>query len=322
MDRAFRALFRKADEARKKAAALYLHDSRTNLIDIGWRVKESEGGAVTNELAVRVHVKYKPRGLAFEAFARSYPERVIDEDRVGFPIDVIESDYALQSLPALAPRLIPTGNITPLYGGISISHAWSSGYGTLGGIVSDRATGTPMLLSAWHVLAGSFYVPSGLRIYQPGIGEGRGYRTIAKLTRHAMQVGIDAAVATLMPNERFTIEQFGIGNVVGETEPQLGMLVSKSGRTTGITHGVIDGIGGLLPLHYGGFPRTIRNVVHIAQAASNEAVSAPGDSGSWWLEAASRKVVGLHFAGSDDPEYGLAIAMPQVLQALDVSIIT
>lgn len=324
MDRAYRALFRAAQEAQRKAAALYLHDEGTNLIDIGWRIKESEGGTITNELAVRVHVKYKPRGFALEAFLRQRPEREILPERIGFPVDVIESNYSLQSILASPSRSVLAHKepYSPLRGGISISHAWSNNYGTLGGIVSDRSSGVPMLLSAWHVLAGSFYVPSGMRIYQPGLGEGGRYRTIASLARHGMSAGIDAAVATLMPNESYSIEQLGIGDVTGEAAPLLDMQVTKSGRTTGITHGIIDGVGGILPISYGDFPRTIRNIVHIAQATSDEPVSAPGDSGSWWLESESRKAIGIHFAGSNDPEYGLAIAMPQVLQALDVAIIT
>ena len=51
-------------------------------------------------------------------------------------------------------------------------------------------------------------------------------------------------------------------------------------------------------------------------------VSRGGDSGSWWLEEDTHQAVGLHFAGQDDPETALAIAMPQVLDALNVDIVT
>ena len=58
------------------------------------------------------------------------------------------------------------------------------------------------------------------------------------------------------------------------------------------------------------------------QNLKEERSAQAGDSGSWWLEGATHRAVGLHFAGSNDPEYGLAIAMPQVLEALNIDIAT
>jgi soluble lytic murein transglycosylase len=40
------------------------------------------------------------------------------------------------------------------------------------------------------------------------------------------------------------------------------------------------------------------------------------------LERSSRRAVALHFAGSDEPLFGLAFSMPEVLQALEVEIVT
>lgn len=51
-------------------------------------------------------------------------------------------------------------------------------------------------------------------------------------------------------------------------------------------------------------------------------VSRPGDSGSWWLDSGSRKLVALHFAGYTAMEAALAMSMPRVLDALDMDIAT
>ena len=51
-------------------------------------------------------------------------------------------------------------------------------------------------------------------------------------------------------------------------------------------------------------------------------MSRPGDSGSIWLVDTDRQAVGLHFAGGDAPERGLAIDITTVLDALDVELDT
>ena len=106
----------------------------------------------------------------------------------------------------------------------------------------------------------------------------------------------------------------------GAAAAELGMKVRKSGRRTAVTAGLVTGVAGCIRQSYGGFARTIRNVVHIAPEAPGQIISAPGDSGSWWVENSTLQAVGLHFAGSDNPEFGLALSMPEVLKALDVEI--
>ena len=48
----------------------------------------------------------------------------------------------------------------------------------------------------------------------------------------------------------------------------------------------------------------------------------PGDSGAWWLEENSLRAVGLHCAGNRNPSWGLALSMPEVLDALNVDVLT
>jgi hypothetical protein len=314
--------YRAASIARQVAAAYYLSNPRVTLIDIGYRLKD---GVSTGELAVRVHVREKPPQAVFEAMSFDTPELVIDKGKIPYPlVDIVEASYPLQwgwytPRPA-EPRAMA---FNPLKGGISISSEWLFGYGTLGGIVEDRQTKDKMILSNWHVLAGSEYATSGLRTFQPAYGDG-GSRanTVATLERHVFQQGIDAAVARLNGARRWSIEQIGIGPVTGSTAPLLGMRVVKSGRASQVTYGIIDGIEGDYPIYYGGLLHRIHFVHRIVPQPGFVEVSRGGDSGSWWLEQGTRRAAGLHFAGQDDPETALAIAMPQVLDALNVDVVT
>ena len=96
------------------------------------------------------------------------------------------------------------------------------------------------------------------------------------------------------------------------------MAVIKSGRASGITHGRVAGVEGTARLSYSGVDRLIRNVMTIDPRDASSQASAAGDSGSFWLEEETMNVVGLHFAGSDDPERALAIDMQPILDALKV----
>jgi endonuclease G len=317
-----RATFREACRARRTAAALYLHNPRVTLIDVGWRIQESRGGEPTGELAVRVHVHAKPRGAALEAFAARHPQLVVEKERIPFPtVDIIEGSYPLHWFGSI-PQPPVRGRVFPqLRGGISVSTEYLYGYGTLGGIVLDRRTGAPMILSNWHVLAGSAYASRGLRILQPGMGDGGTWQhAVARLERHAMDDGIDAAVAALTGARPWRNEQLEIGAVAGTGRPALGDRVRKSGRGSGLTAGVIDGVDGEYSIRYGGFPHRVRDVCRIVPGRGATEASRGGDSGSWWLDAEGRRATALHFAGSDDPETALAIAMPEVLDALEVDV--
>lgn len=312
---------RAAVHARKVASAYYLTNPRVTLIDVGWKLRD---GVSTDELAVRVHVRDKPTGVVFEALSVEQPHLVIDAGKIPFQVDFIEATYPLQWFwpPPFQtdPRALA---VNPLCGGISVSCEWLFGFGTLGGIVRDRDTHEPLILSNWHVLAASEYAYYGLRVFQPGYGDNGGpSNTVATLERHAFTNGIDAAVARLNGTRGWINNQMDIGPVTGSAAPALSMAVIKSGRASGVTYGVIDGFDGDYPIYYGGILHTIRHVHRIVPQSGRSEVSRGGDSGSWWLEQSSQNAVALHFAGQNDPETALAIAMPQVLDALNVEIVT
>jgi hypothetical protein len=200
--------------AREVASAYYLHNPRVTLIDVGLQIK---GGIYTGDLAVRVHVRNKIAEPALELLGADCPGLVIDKTRIPFLVDIIEGNYPLHYFWGVWPPDDPRFTACdPLRGGISVSGEWLFGSGTLGGFVEDRDTHEKMILSNWHVLAGSDYGVPGTRIFQPGYGDGDGGgNTIATLTRHSFAQGIDAAVATLNDARAWTNDQMGIGAVTG-----------------------------------------------------------------------------------------------------------
>jgi endonuclease G len=75
-------------------------------------------------------------------------------------------------------------------------------------------------------------------------------------------------------------------------------------------------------IRYDGLNRVIRQVITIEPLNGFAEVSRPGDSGAWWMDTATRQVIGLHFAGSNFPERALAMDMQPVLNALNVTVTT
>lgn len=88
-----------------------------------------------------------------------------------------------------------------------------------------------------------------------------------------------------------TIVDIG-GPPLGKVDPRLGMRVVKSGRTSGVTEGVISQLDVTVNVTYGG--RTARFTNQIITSR----LSQPGDSGSLVLDF-ERRAVGLLFSGSD-----------------------
>jgi hypothetical protein len=323
-----------AHEALNRAVNIHLRDPNVSLVDLGWRIRDSQGGRVdVGDLRVRVHVrqKYSERAANLESFA---PQHLVSEAAIGFPVDVPRANYRANNWLWFPPSHLSSPTPIPVFGhdrnsahspmrgGISVAGAFLSSYGTLGGKVIDRQTRAEMLLSNWHVLVASWAASPGTAVYQPVRGNPN--NIVARLTRDGLGQYVDAAVATLTGSRRLENNQLGLGPVKGSGGAQRDMAVIKSGVRTGITTGMITGTDGRLLMNYGGYGQVIRGVVHIAPPGGfeNQTVSEGGDSGSWWLEQNSRKAVGLHFAGDTDPdrEYALAIDMPLVLDTLNVDV--
>jgi hypothetical protein len=327
-----------AHRAVQKATSLYLFNPRVSLIDFGLRIRDQHDSRLTDEPCLRIHLRDKPRGEQLEILAAESPNLYLPDEQLrslvqGYPfeVDLPLGDYRPHratgswTFPLGAAGRTPVrheGMFDPMVGGISIGNAWLGGAGTLGSKVVDRR-GNQLLLSNWHVLAGRWWIGSGSPISQPGRLDGGGTDfVVAHLARDAWSSRLDAAVAMLDANSRQLVnEVLEIGPVTGAMAPQPLMRVTKSGRTTNVTWGIVSSIlPGRMLSYPDGLPRTVRDVWAIEPELAGDLLSGPGDSGSVWMDAANHRAVGLHFAGERYPSRALAMGMPEVLNALDVAI--
>ncbi len=232
-------------------------------VDIGYRWKD---GKMTDEIAIRVHVRRKKPVEELDA------GDIVPEELAGFPVDVIQSEIELQR----------TTRHDPLMGGIETRNVNMKGVGTLGAIVFDAVDFHPLALSNRHV-----YVDSrpgeavGDQANQPGtFTDADAIGTIIRSNRT-----YDCAVVSLNGSRGIstTIMDFP-GGIKGVVYPYLGMLVAKSGRTTGTTYGMIEGVGE-------------KEFTIVPVPGHNGEISSGGDSGSVWLEEKSHAAVGLHYGG-------------------------
>jgi endonuclease G len=308
----------------------HLFDPNVRMVSVG--LPEKGGKIIEDQLAIRYHVVEKyhtPIQLEAALENGSTHSDLRAPIRVGrfiFETDIVQGKYRphiwgwnpWQPAPLPNPR---AQRADPMRGGLSISDEFHNSYGTLGGKVIDRTTGAEMILSNWHVLVADWGARPGQRIYQPGRLDGGTFRdAVATLTRHAMDVNLDAAVATLNGSRQLLADQLDLDPVAGAAIAQLGMEVTKSGRRSDVTRGRITDVDATLRMDYGPVTKLIHNVTSIEPLVSFQQVSGPGDSGSLWIDASTNLAVGLHFAGSDIPERGLAIDLPTVLSALNVQL--
>ena len=104
---------------------------------------------------------------------------------------------------------------------------------------------------------------------------------------------VDCAVARPVRPDIITDEIFGIGRVQGKTIARPGMPVFKSGRTTGVTKGVVTAVGATMEVKLDD-----ENSAYFSDQVVTDMKSQGGDSGSLVLTEGNR-AVGLLFAGSD-----------------------
>jgi hypothetical protein len=302
--------------------AAWLQRTGVTAVDLGFKWSH---GSMTNRLAIRVHVAQK-RPLSELSADELFPTEV-----EGLPVDVIEAEYGLQSLdePPVSDSVINAALISslqqpydPVPLGVSVGNPRITA-GTLGAKVFDAPSGKPLILSNWHVFAGSPAARVGELVLQPGVQDGgQSGDEIATLRRFNLGP-YDAAVAEL--NGRRDVQTVTLdGDPIEDvTMPILGMTVWKVGRTTGRTRGMIDGVRMSTLLNYGpAGAKMMTDVLRIVPlpGAGNAEISMGGDSGAVWVDDESGKAVGLHFAGEigEAPEHALANDLQAVLTALNV----
>ena len=145
-------LFRQLLEAQRSAQADLLRRRGVVGVAIGYRNYKEQ---VTDQLAMAVLVEQKKPVEALSA------DDLIPSDVQGARTDVIE-------IGRLEAHTNPRDRFRPnIPAGVSIGHYMVSA-GTLGGIVFDRYSGEPLILSNNHVLANSNKAEVGDAILQPG----------------------------------------------------------------------------------------------------------------------------------------------------------
>ncbi|GEC03630.1 hypothetical protein SSP24_12850 [Streptomyces spinoverrucosus] len=308
-----------------------LADPNITSVGIGRKVTNGRRGRKV-ALQFTVESKAEPESLA--ALGTTLIPETITVDGVEVPTDVIERSYKPQfrkvaevESPARKTRLDP---IEP---GVSVGAVTVSA-GTIGCVVFDRADGTPYVLSNWHVLHG----PDGelgAEVVQPGRHDDNRIdrNHLGVLKRSHLGVAGDCAVATI-EDRAFIQEIFELGVAPTELgEPQLDDKVVKSGRTTGVTHGIVRRIDTIAKLNYGGQVgiKTI-GCFEIApdpdRPAADGEISMGGDSGAVWLfkqgnGRPSNVMAGLHFGGErrgEPDEHGLACLPASVFEKLEITL--
>ncbi len=103
---------------------------------------------------------------------------------------------------------------------------------------------------------------------------------------------VDCAIAEPLDENDVKNEILKIGSITGVAEGTLGMNIKKSGRTTGLTTGIIQQVDVTVEVSYGS--NKVATFVDQLMAGN---MSAGGDSGSAVLNN-DNKIVGLLFAGS------------------------
>jgi len=206
--------------------------------------------------------------------------------------------------------------------GISIG---TSSAGTLGLIGYDGFNSSrKVLLTCHHVIA-----DSSANVIQPAPGIDRGHILFDLV---AFRIRIyppgDASIAELDGQRANRPEQFGSGAMISNARSvNLGDLLEKSGRTTGITRAVVDGIG----TYYQSYPWNSRKAIEgfrlvplDPQNPNNVEISDEGDSGAVWYDPNTFEGVGLQTAGERSTlpsqfEFAVAQHLEPIIQGLNFS---
>ena len=309
----------------------YLRDPNVSSIGVGYKVTD---GRQTPQLSVQFTVNEKSSAPdELEALGTSPLPKTITVEGVEVPTDILERRYE----PAfrVVPEPVPADRkvrVDPIVPGVSVGNVHVTA-GTIGGIVFDRTDGTPYVLSNWHVLHGRDG-NLGDDVVQPGPRDDNrtGQNRIGKLVRSHLGIAGDCAIASI-EDRQFDPTIFELDVVPDELgEPELGDPVVKSGRTTGVTHGIVRRVDTIAKINYGGAVG-VQNIGCFeigpdpAHPAESDEISRGGDSGSLWMFAEAGGpngvVAGLHFGGEADissDEHALACLPSSVFEKLGISL--
>ena len=338
------------DEAGVSGDLLALRDSveATLLAASGQIESMSEAPATQGIVGVGIGLP-DPESIAFGVGSPGEPTLTLFTEST-LPMEALMSQLArsagTSALSSVPLQQVPVGAVDayshrarhrPAPGGVSVGHVNITA-GTLG----SRAIGLTapwnnrhLILSNNHVLANSNAGNVNDSIVQPGPADGGRHPgdQIAVLARWVpINFGgapnvVDAAIGWAW-HERIRGGQYYLSGGTPAyystgTAPlaaSLGLIVGKSGRTTGLTQGRVTQIGVSVNVNYGGGRVALfRNQIAIQSVNANP-FSAGGDSGSLiWHWATGVRPVGLLFAGGGGVTFANQIG--DVLAALNIRLL-
>jgi hypothetical protein len=287
--------------AKEAVKAAWLGRSGVTGMDVGFKYVR---GKRTAHIAIRLFVRNKKARVAS---AERFPRRIGKHKT-----DVIESDIKLAGP--------PDGNFyNPVVGGVQLVE---NGFPyTSGMFVSDNTTDQLMILGTGHG-----FVPPNSSIFQPsGATQPDGSNgNIGYLIRggHHLTQPVDSDLFSFGCTRGYNFIIEGLGCVKGVNQvgmSDLGIAVTKRGRTTGVTHGTLDGFSFsfLYPPDYQGNRITYDNMLTFGgDPTTNASLGQGGDSGSIILDGSMNAVALLTVVGGN-LTYGPAI--PDILTALKVT---
>jgi endonuclease G len=317
-----------------RSAAVSLHARRflrlANVTSLGIGYKRIQG-VRTDDLSLQFTVNRKLSGSELAVLRQPVlPSRLDLPDGTNLWTDVVERSYRLtHGTPPATPSDPRTSRTDPVRPGASIGQPFS-GPGTVAAIVYRVGDGAACLLSAWHVLAGPG-MNRGDGVFQPAVADGGedNANRIGSLLRSYGGLDGDAAVASIEARsfEASAIETGLIprrAQVVDLDDP-----VIKSGRTTGVTRGVVSRTNVEVWVPYRDVARRVQGFEIAPSPASPPSyeLSDGGDSGSLWMidkPAPDNDIgVGLQIMGESDPnaqnEHSFACYVHRVLDLLGIS---
>lgn len=309
----------------------YLRDPNISSVGIGYKVKD---GKMTNEISVQFTVNQKSQPEMLEAAGTQLIPDSFEIDGIIVPTDVLQRTYETSHhVVAEAAASNRKKRLNPIVPGVSVANTKVSA-GTIGCIVFDQNNGTPYVLSNWHVLNG----PTGVLgddVVQPGPADDNRVQLnrMGKLVRSHLGHAGDCAVASIEDRQsKAEILDLGI-KPEQLAEAELGDKVIKSGRTTGVTHGIVRRVLTIAKINYGGVTGEqeigcFEIGVDPNHPSSDGQISKGGDSGSVWMikgtnGKASKTLAGLHFAGEgpgNPDEHALACYPKSVFEKLEISL--
>ena len=233
--------------------------------------------------------------------------------------------------------------------GSSISLGNEASAGTLGCLVRN-SEGKMFGLTNNHVSGACSHAQPGMPIVAPGLLDvvaggldpftlGHHKKVLEYFTGTGGNVDItknsDAAIFSIKDEKKVSSSQGGVFDTPKSVVyPTPGMVVEKFGRTTGHTHGVIDGIAhGPLPVYAQSAANSFSACVFFCDvfvvSGKFEHFSDSGDSGSLVVHVdneGNRHAIGLIFAGGpsqDEPGKKLSFMLPlkPILERLQVEIV-